>query len=200
MKLLEAHTDNALAARSVKGDGAAFAELARRYARLIDHATRRPALGLEREDQRQIALLALFEACRAADRERWDFGAIATVCIRRRVWNAVVSAHTGKHRVLSTAVPLHFKAGEGEEGMSLAERIPARDGHDPALIVELREELRCVARRHGGNPRRSRRRRFTDADRAQALALIADGKTQRQAAAAVGASHSTVGRWLESAA
>ena len=44
------------------------------------------------------------------------------------------------------------------------------------------------------------RRRFTDADVAVARSLVANGKTLREAGAAVGATHPTVLRWLHNAA
>ena len=43
-------------------------------------------------------------------------------------------------------------------------------------------------------------RRYTYADISKALTLVAKGKTLREAAAAVGASHPTVMQWLRNAA
>ncbi len=56
--------DEFLAARASRGDGAAFAELARRYRPLIVSASKIRAAGLEFEDLRQEALIGLFVACR----------------------------------------------------------------------------------------------------------------------------------------
>jgi DNA-directed RNA polymerase specialized sigma subunit len=77
--------DAELATRVVDGDSDAFTELARRYRDLIAYLTRWTMPGLEREDERQEALIALLEACRAYDPARGTFGAIATVRVRSRV-------------------------------------------------------------------------------------------------------------------
>ena len=79
MLLLSSCSDAELAARVVKGDGDAFAELAERYDWLIGWITRRPIPGLEREDEHQEALIGLLTACRDYDPARGSFGAIATI-------------------------------------------------------------------------------------------------------------------------
>ena len=80
--------DGMLAGRAARGDGAAFAELARRYDDLIAFYARGHARGHDRDDERQEALIGLLEACRVFDPSRGSFGAIATVRVRSRVWNA----------------------------------------------------------------------------------------------------------------
>jgi hypothetical protein len=80
---------------------------------------------------------------------------------------------------------------------------------------ELRDELRQRALRvgrarlarqcaHAAPVRRSSDaswpRRYSDAGIAQALELVAQGKTLREAGATVGASHATVMRWLKNVA
>jgi DNA-directed RNA polymerase specialized sigma subunit len=80
--------DGVLAGQAARGDGVAFAELARRYGDLIGYCTHMPAWGHDREDERQEALIGLFEACRVFDPARGTFGAIATVRVRSRVRNA----------------------------------------------------------------------------------------------------------------
>jgi hypothetical protein len=193
-------TDAELAARVVKGDGDAFAELADRYRWLIGWLTSRPHPGLEQEDQRQEALIGLLQACRDFDPARGSFGAIATIRVRSRVSTARAQAHNTRNRIITNALRLEHQAGPDEDRMrTLAERLPAGPGADPAVVVELRDELRQRAayrRRYG----EQRKRRFTDADVATALELVAQGKTLREAGAAVGASHPTVMRWVRNAA
>jgi hypothetical protein len=83
----------------------------------------------------------------------------------------------------------------------LARAFAAGEGADPAVVVELRDELRCLAQ----DPKRRRRRepglrpRFSERQVAGALLLIAQGKSLREAGAAVGAAHSTVANWLRKA-
>jgi RNA polymerase sigma factor (sigma-70 family) len=196
-------TDGTLAARARDGDGEAFAELARRYRGLIGHVTRQPAFGLEHDDQQQEALLGLFEACRAYDPAKGRFGAIATVCLRRRVWNARLTARARKHRILTEAVGLDRPIGDHTTA-TIADRLAAPERDDPARICELRDELRQRAASAGtcNELRRlaPRRRRYTATDIALARSLVANGKTLREAAATVGATHPTVLRWLRNAA
>lgn len=197
-------TDEALAARARAGDDAAFEELARRYRRVIGAAIRRPGFGMGWEDEEQEGLIGLFNACRAHRPDRGRFASLASVCIRNRVRNARTRARCPAHRTLTEAIGLDHPIGDA--GPPLADRIPAGERGDPAVIVELREELARLAvegeRRREPAPRRPSkpRRRYSDRDIGAALALIADGRSQREAGAAVGASHSTVSRWLRKAA
>jgi DNA-directed RNA polymerase specialized sigma24 family protein len=198
-------TDEALAARARDGDDAAFEELALRYRRVIGAAIRRPGFGMGWEDEHQEALIGLFNACRAHRPERGRFASLAAVCIRNRVRNARTRGRLPRHRIVNEAIGLDHTIGEG--GPPLAERIPAGDRGDPAVVVELREELARLAvegeRRREPAPRKppsTPPRRYSEREIGAALALVAEGKTLREAGAAVGAPHSTVSRWLRKAA
>jgi transposase-like protein len=190
---LQAVTDGYLAARVVKGDGVAFAELARRYRPLIGRATRWAPQGVEPEDLRQEALLGLLATCFAFDRAKGPFPVLARMKVRERVNRARHAAYANKHRVLSEA----FR--DGDEPMhQLAERTPAPEATGPARLVELREALREHAER-ARQPRPDRRRRYSDEQRARALALIADGRTIKQTAFVVGVPSTTVQQWVKRA-
>jgi RNA polymerase sigma factor (sigma-70 family) len=204
-------TDAELVACVLEGDGQAFAELAHRYRELIGFVTRNPALGQEVDDERQEAWVALLEACRVFDPARGSFGAIATVRVRSRVWNARSRARSGRNRVLTEALRFEHRAVEVDDSdATLADTIADREGTDPARMIELREELReRMIRRHeernarrraryaATHPSRPRvRRRRDDAEVATAFALLAEGKSQRQAAAVIGVSGVTVSRWV----
>ena len=200
MLVLSSCSDAELAARVVEGDGVAFAELARRYHWLIGWLASRPIPGLERDDQRQEALIGLLQACRDFDSARGRFGAIATVCVRSRVLTARQRARQNRHRVLTDALRLeHSARSDVDTTRTLAEILPAGPGADPAIVVELRDELRVrlARRRRYGE---ASKRRFTDAQVTTALDLVAQGKTLREAGAAVGATHPTVMRWIRNAA
>jgi hypothetical protein len=72
---------------------------------------------------------------------------MAGACVRHRVWRAQLHARRAKHRVLTDALGLDHcggPAGDGEQ-LTIAERLPARDGVDPALVVEWRERLAELA-------------------------------------------------------
>jgi hypothetical protein len=201
-------TDAALAALVLTGDGQAFAELAHRYREMIGFTTRNPAEGQEIDDERQEALMALLEACRLYNAARGSFSAIATVRVRSRVWNARPRARSGRNRILTDALRLERRAvDEDDSDATLADTIADREGTDPARVIELREELRerVIGRREDCRAKRRahhmatytphpRERRGRD-DPAAALALVAEGKTTRQAGAAVGVSSMTVSRW-----
>jgi RNA polymerase sporulation-specific sigma factor len=232
-------SDDALALRAGAGDEWAFGELADRYRGLIGLVSRRPPSGLSRDDLRQEALIGLFEACRAHDPGKGAFAQMAGACVRHRVWRARRHARRAKHRVLTDALGLDHRdgpAGDGEQ-LTIAERLPARDGVDPALVVEWRERLaelaaaakaltpgyreallgegsvtarrRWHARRRleelldqGATvaPARVDGRLYSEQQVQHAVALVADGKSLRQAGAAVGAAGTTVLGWLRKAA
>ena len=75
-------SDAFLARRAAAGDGAAFAELAERYRRLILAVTRDRPDVLEAEDARQEALIGLCHACVKHDPARARFAHFARVCVR----------------------------------------------------------------------------------------------------------------------
>jgi transposase-like protein len=191
---LRAVSDGFLAARTAEGDGVAFAELARRYRPLIVHATRWRELGLEVEDARQEALLGLFQACLKHDPARGRFQGLANLRVRSGVRNARIDARRPSRRILTEA----YRDGD-EPTRQLAERAAAPEGSDPAWVVELRDELRERAeraRRKANAPHGDLRRRYSDQQIAHALALIADGKTLKETALAVGAPANRVARWV----
>ena len=140
---MRAVSEEALARWAAEGDQGAFSELAWRYRGLIRLMTRWPGPGAEREDLRQAALLGLWDACGAFDRRSGALSPLARVCMRRRVWTARSGARRGKHRVLTDALGLDQRGGsdgDGEE-LTIAERLPARDGFDPARVIAARETL-----------------------------------------------------------
>ena len=160
--------------------------------------------GHEREDERQEALIGLFEACRQFDPARGRFGALATLRVRSRVWNARERVRAGKHMILTEAMRFeHVEPGEEDEDETvLTKTLSAGEGADPAVVVELRDELRTRALDPAQPRRRQRRARrcFTDEEIATALSLIAEGKSLREAGDAVGAWPSSVANWVRKAA
>jgi hypothetical protein len=83
--------------------------------------------------------MGLFNACRAHRPDRGRFASLASVCIRNRVRNARTRARSPAHRIVSEALGLDHPIGD--DGPPLADRIPAGDHSDPAVILEWREEL-----------------------------------------------------------
>jgi hypothetical protein len=190
-------SDGYLALHARHGAEAAFSELARRYRPLILSATVWRTAGLEAEDARQEALLGLYEACLAHDPLRGRFEGLVRLRVRSRARNARIAALTGKQRLLTDA--LH---DADEPVRRLAERASAPEGSDPAVVVVLRDELReraQRAQRKAKAPRGDLRRRYTDEQIAHALSLIAQGKTTKEAAFAVGAPRDQVHRWIRRA-
>jgi hypothetical protein len=201
---LERVRDEFLAARASRGDGAAFAELARRYHRLLCAASMDPPPGVEFEDLRQEALIGLFEACRRkasapAGPGFAGFAWFARRYVRWRVIKARVHARTRKHYVLSRAT---VRDDEAWQRVELSAPAPAAS--DPAVVVELREELRELANRPSlravpGVRSDDGRRRYTNEQIDRALDLVKQGQTLQQAALAVGANQGQVGRWVKRA-
>jgi DNA-directed RNA polymerase specialized sigma24 family protein len=187
--------DEFLAARAAKGDGKAFAELAHRYRRVIGITIRSTGFGGIWEDERQEALIGLYLACRAYRPTRGRFGPFAAVCIRHRVWNLRAHARRPSQRALTNAVALH-ESPDG--GRPLTERLPAPESSDPAVVIDLREELRERAHRERAR-QANRRPRYTPEEINRALALVAEGKTLREAAEAVGTRSDRVSVWVKRA-
>lgn len=148
MKSLDALDDAALAARAVRGDGPAFTELAQRHRALLSGATLWPVLGLTRDDLHQEALIGLLEACRAYQRERGEFSALAGACVRNRVRGAYRQSRQGKHRMLNDAYSIDLPdprtPGADAARPSIADTLRARE-NDPVQVVEAREQLAEIA-------------------------------------------------------
>jgi RNA polymerase sigma factor (sigma-70 family) len=194
---LHAVSDGFLAVRVAGGDGAAFAELARRYRPLILHVTRPRTLGLELEDACQEALFALYQACLKYDPERGRFRGLASLRVRSGVRNARIDARRPGQRLLTEA----YRDGD-EPTRQLAERTAAPEGSDPARAIILRDELRQHAqrtRRKANAPGGDLRRRYSDEQIAHALALLDEGKRLKQAALEVGAPANRLARWAKRA-
>lgn len=208
MHSLGSLTDSQLAQLARRGDSPAFSELVARYRGVIHNTIRRRgSAGLSYDDQYQEAAIGLFDACRHDDPGRdldSRFPGLAALCIRQRVWAARKRARGIKQCPLNEALSLD--APIGEDRHPLIDDLRAGDGADPAVVVELREELARLAVEGERRPeqrrwKQSRPRRFyTPSDISTALELVAGGKSVRQAAAAVGATHPTVLRWLRDAA
>jgi transposase-like protein len=188
--------DEFLARRAGDGDGVAFGELVRRYEPLIAAACRRPPDGLGVEDARQAALLGLYEACRETDGLR-RFAGMARLRVRWAVAAAFRSACTGKQRILSDA------ARDGDEPDGALARLAGPTGLEPALVVELRSELRERWEAHQRRtwdraraPRGDLRRRYSDEQIARAVAMVAAGSTVAAAVEAVGAGYGAVRNWV----
>lgn len=198
---LERVRDEFLAARASRGDGAAFAELARRYRPLLVSASIDPPPGVEFDDLRQEALIGLFEACRRKARTPDGPGLawFARRYVRWRVAKAREHARTRKHHVLSRAT---VKDQEAWQRVELSAPAPAAT--DPAVAVQLRDELRELANRPSlravpGVRGDDGRRRYTNEQIDEALELVKQGQTFQQAALAVGANEGQVGRWAKRA-
>ncbi len=183
-------SDAFLAVRAGKGDQAAFAELARRYRPLLDHFSAGPPAGVEVDDLRQEALLGLLDACKLHDPAKGPFPGLARMNVRWRVSSARSHARTAKHRLLTEAAH-----DADDPKLWLIEQVPSRVA-DPAQVAELHNELREYARR---TRKVDGRRRYSDGQVTRALALVADGKTPKEAAFAVGARRTAVHTWLKRA-
>jgi hypothetical protein len=193
--------DEFLAGCASRGDGAAFAELARRYRRLLVSASMYPPPGVDFEDLRQEALLGLFEACRrkASAPSGPGFAGFAWFArhyVRWRVIKARKRACTRKHYLLSRATLRDEQAWQRVELSA-----PAPVATDPAVVVQLREELRELANRPSlralpGVRSDDGRRRYTNAQIDHALDLVNQGQTLQQAALAAGATPEQVRRWV----
>lgn len=109
--------DEELAARAKAGEPLAVDALVHRFTGLAyaiagDYF----ALGSDRDDLRQEALIGLWKAVRDYDPKVAGFNHFAQVCIRRQVITAVKTATRLKHRPLTEAV----RTGVGSDGEEVA--------------------------------------------------------------------------------
>jgi RNA polymerase sigma factor (sigma-70 family) len=187
--------DEFLTARAARGDEVAFAELARRYRGLLGTAVRYQSAGLDSDDLCQAALIGLYFACRSFDPAHGcRFAGWAQRCVRQAILNALRWAHGRRQLVLTDAL---YDGEDDDATRQLEERAAAPAGSDPAVVVALRDELR--ERVHASRGCLDRRRRYSDEQVSRALALIAAGKTLKQAGWAVGAPPGHVARWVRRA-
>jgi hypothetical protein len=119
--------------------------------------------------------------------------------VRWRVAKAREHARTRKHHVLSRAT---LKDQDAWQRVALSAPAPAAS--DPAVLVQLRDQLRELANRPSlralpGVRSDDRRRRYTNEQIDHALELINEGHTLQQAAIAAGATEDQVGRWVKRA-
>ncbi len=187
-------SDGYLAARAAKGDGTAFAELARRYRPLLDAAiarSRRAATATTCARKRCSASMTPVARPMASGRSRASPGSTCAGGSDARA----ARRPANKHRVLTHALR---DPGAGEPAVGW---LPAPEATDPARIVELREQLRDRVRDRPGVLRLvlcddDTTRRHSAATVAEALDLVAQGRTVSEAARAVGASYAAVHEWI----
>lgn len=143
-------TDHELALRVCDGSDWAFEELARRHVDMIEaRAARYGGGGQERDDMRQVVLLALHEAaCSYSATKGAGFRYFASVVIDRRLVDALDGALRGKHRMLNESVRLEqtVEIGASGEPVEIGQLIPGPAADDPLAIVLERERLEGVLR------------------------------------------------------
>lgn len=135
--------------RAADGDELAFARVCRHpevAEVLLRAGSRYYAPGLDRDDFRQEARLALLAAVRSwnAVHGREGFLGFAAMVVKRRLMSVVKTALREKHQVLSYAADLGSPV-PGFEGGTLADALPG--GTDPAEVLVQREEMGTLLRR-----------------------------------------------------
>lgn len=140
--------------------------------------------GADRDDVVQEAMVGLYEAVMDFDLDQdTPFRAFAQMCISRQVLTAVKKASRIKHEALNSSVSLDAPAfSQDEESVSIAERLIAAAGDDPAERVIAAEELEALMD--------LLRRNLTELENA-VLRMYMDGLPYQQMADALG--HSTKG-------
>jgi RNA polymerase sigma factor (sigma-70 family) len=132
---MTARQEQHLLERAAQGDDVAFAELADRARPLVRAELR----GLfitdgDHDDLRQVALLALWSACRSYRPQRGPFLPFARMVVRRHVQTRVSAANRAKHRILSDATRPDVVE-------------PRAVNPDPLRTVIAAEDLQLIARR-----------------------------------------------------
>jgi RNA polymerase sigma factor (sigma-70 family) len=194
-----ARNEETLVCAAQDGDWRAQGELLRRYEPLVRHTVRVLSLPCrcDRDDVAQEARLALVGAIRGWQSLRGPFPAFAEQCVRSKTANALASARSRKHQVLSGAVSLEWTATQGnlvaplddrtQNGPPLKAQLPAHA--DPMNTVLVREQLEslCTAL-----PTLS-------ANERTAMAGALNGKPQRQIATEMGCTVKAVSQSLRRA-
>ena len=133
--------------RARDGDEGAIDTLLGRYRVLARTKARSYFLvGSDREDVVQEGMIGLYKAIRDFDVERGpSFRVFAEICVTRQIVSAVKGANRLKHGPLSRSTSLDQPVGE-EEGLTLADVVPAAASSDPAESFVSAEQLRALQR------------------------------------------------------
>jgi RNA polymerase sigma factor (sigma-70 family) len=194
-----ARTEATLVCAAQDGDWRAQSELLRRYEPLVRHTVRvlSPPCRCDRDDIAQEARLALVGAIRRWQSWRGPFPAFAEQCVHTKAANALASARSRKHQVLSGAVSLEWTAAllnvaaplddRTENGPPVNTQLGAHG--DPVNTVLVREQLASLC---------TAIPTLSDSERT-AMAGTLNGKPQRQIAKEMGCTVKAVEHYLRRA-
>ncbi len=126
-------TDEELLSRGKGGDKAATEQLLNRYRYFVKSRARQFFLvGGEQEDLVQEGMIGLYEAIVGYDGSS-SFRTFASLCVQRRIIDAVKSATRLKNRALNTSVSIEESALEAAEDPELA----VIDGENKQEFLQL---------------------------------------------------------------
>ena len=171
--------DQELVLRGRAGDERALEELLERYRHFARSKARFYFLsGSDKEDVVQEGMIGLYKAIRDFDPEQaTPFRVFAELCISRQILTAIKTANRHKHQPLTSSVSLDAPAGNGDDALSIADRLVAPALYDPAELVISAEEVEAI--------QQSMRKTLTSLE-GQVLKLYIDGKSYEEIAAALG--------------
>ena len=171
--------DQELVLRGRAGDERALEELLERYRHFARSKARFYFLsGSDKEDVVQEGMIGLYKAIRDFDPEQaTPFRVFAELCISRQILTAIKTANRHKHQPLNSSVSLDAPAGNGDDALSIADRLVAPALYDPAELVISAEEVEAI--------QQSMRKTLTSLE-GQVLKLYIDGKSYEEIAAALG--------------
>ncbi len=116
--------------KAQRGDAAAMEEVAEEMKPEVKRIARRYYLiGADTEDLIQEGMLGLFKAIAEYDETKGGFFGFASVCIHRRILQAIEKANSGKNLPLNNSLPLDD-----------LERFAAEESQDPLKRVIDKEE------------------------------------------------------------
>ena len=170
--------DQELVLRGRAGDERALEELLERYRHFARSKARFYFLsGSDKEDVVQEGMIGLYKAIRDFDPEQaTPFRVFAELCISRQILTAIKTANRHKHQPLNSSVSLDAPAGNGDDALSIADRLVAPALYDPAELVISAEEVEAI--------QQSMRKTLTSLE-GQVLKLYIDGKSYEEIAAAL---------------
>ncbi len=171
--------DQELVLRGRAGDERALEELLERYRHFARSKARFYFLsGSDKEDVIQEGMIGLYKAIRDFDpQQATPFRVFAELCISRQILTAIKTANRHKHQPLNSSVSLDAPAGNGDDALSIADRLVAPALYDPAELVISAEEVEAI--------QQSMRKTLTSLE-GQVLKLYIDGKSYEEIAAALG--------------
>ncbi len=141
-------TDNELITAIRGGDNGALDFLLNKYKNLVKGKAKTFFLiGGDRGDLIQEGMIGLYMAIRDYDFSGASFASFADLCTTRKIYNAIESSNSQKHKPLNDFVSFSEPSEEGEEAEKSLSLFDSPERANPELMMIRREEEELLLER-----------------------------------------------------